>query len=120
MAWDGGSRPAGGILRGCLGRVRGASAAEPRRPAVSALPCVLAVRGGRASVAGSRVFAEASTKRPKHPLKGRMAEDSTVGGILDGARAARILRLAAPVIVAMLTETGVNIVDTAFIGRLPR
>ncbi|MBL8602271.1 MAG: MATE family efflux transporter [Myxococcales bacterium] len=33
--------------------------------------------------------------------------------------ARRILLLAAPVIVAMLTQTGVNIVDTYFIGKLP-
>jgi putative MATE family efflux protein len=38
---------------------------------------------------------------------------------LDGAKARRILGLAGPVILAMLTQTGVNIVDTYFIGRLP-
>ncbi len=39
---------------------------------------------------------------------------------LDRAKAARILQLAGPVILAMLTQTGVNIVDTYFIGQLPR
>ncbi len=39
---------------------------------------------------------------------------------LDRPKAARILQLAGPVIVAMLTQTGVNIVDTYFIGQLPR
>lgn len=48
-----------------------------------------------------------------------MAEATANGGFLDVAKAARILRLAAPVIVAMLTQTGVNIVDTYFIGKLP-
>ncbi len=38
---------------------------------------------------------------------------------LDGAMAKRILALAGPVILAMLTQTGVNIVDTYFIGKLP-
>lgn len=38
---------------------------------------------------------------------------------LDGPKARRILALAGPVILAMLTQTGVNIVDTYFIGRLP-
>ena len=42
------------------------------------------------------------------------------GPWLDRAKAARILRLASPVILAMLTQTGVNIVDTYFIGQLPR
>ncbi|MDB4932602.1 MAG: putative Na+-driven multidrug efflux pump [Myxococcaceae bacterium] len=42
------------------------------------------------------------------------------GPWLDREKAARILRLAAPVILAMLTQTGVNIVDTYFIGQLPR
>lgn len=41
-------------------------------------------------------------------------------GWLDRAKAATILKLAGPVILAMLTQTGVNIVDTYFIGRLPR
>ncbi len=41
-------------------------------------------------------------------------------GWLDRPKAAKILRLAGPVILAMLTQTGVNIVDTYFIGRLPR
>ncbi len=40
-------------------------------------------------------------------------------GFLDTVKAGVILRLAAPVIVAMLTQTGVNIVDTYFVGRLP-
>jgi MATE family multidrug resistance protein len=44
---------------------------------------------------------------------------SVRGPWLDGPMAKRILRLAAPVILAMLTQTGVNIVDTYFIGRLP-
>ena len=39
---------------------------------------------------------------------------------LDGPKARRILALAGPVILAMLTQTGVNIVDTIFIGKLPR
>ncbi len=39
---------------------------------------------------------------------------------LDGPKARRILTLAGPVILAMLTQTGVNIVDTYFIGKLPR
>ncbi len=39
---------------------------------------------------------------------------------LDGPKARRILALAGPVILAMLTQTGVNVVDTYFIGRLPR
>lgn len=38
----------------------------------------------------------------------------------DTGKAKRILALAAPVILAMLTQTGVNIVDTYFIGKLPR
>ncbi len=38
---------------------------------------------------------------------------------LDRRKARRILGLAAPVILAMLTQTGVNVVDTYFIGRLP-
>jgi putative MATE family efflux protein len=38
---------------------------------------------------------------------------------LDGPKARRILALAGPVILAMLTQTGVNIVDTYFIGKLP-
>lgn len=42
------------------------------------------------------------------------------GPWLDRPKAARILRLASPVILAMLTQTGVNIVDTYFIGQLPR
>jgi MATE family multidrug resistance protein len=42
------------------------------------------------------------------------------GPWLDREKAARILRLAGPVILAMLTQTGVNIVDTYFIGQLPR
>ena len=45
---------------------------------------------------------------------------SPTGPWLDRAKAARILRLASPVILAMLTQTGVNIVDTYFIGQLPR
>ncbi|MBI5517034.1 MAG: MATE family efflux transporter [Deltaproteobacteria bacterium] len=40
--------------------------------------------------------------------------------LLDTAKARRILTLALPVIFAMLTQTGVNIVDTYFIGQLPR
>jgi putative MATE family efflux protein len=40
--------------------------------------------------------------------------------LLDTAKARRILALALPVIFAMLTQTGVNIVDTYFIGQLPR
>lgn len=39
---------------------------------------------------------------------------------LDVPKARRILALAGPVILAMLTQTGVNIVDTYFIGKLPR
>ncbi|MFO0629116.1 MAG: MATE family efflux transporter [Polyangiales bacterium] len=39
---------------------------------------------------------------------------------LDGDKARQILRLAGPVILAMLTQTGVNVVDTYFIGQLPR
>lgn len=39
---------------------------------------------------------------------------------LDLPKARRILGLAGPVILAMLTQTGVNIVDTYFIGKLPR
>lgn len=38
---------------------------------------------------------------------------------LDRRKARRILGLAGPVILAMLTQTGVNVVDTMFIGRLP-
>lgn len=39
--------------------------------------------------------------------------------LLDGPKARKILGLAFPVILAMLTQTGVNIVDTYFIGKLP-
>ncbi len=39
---------------------------------------------------------------------------------LDRDKAARVLTLAAPVILAMLTQTAVNIVDTYFLGQLPR
>lgn len=39
---------------------------------------------------------------------------------LDGDKARQVLRLAGPVILAMLTQTGVNVVDTYFIGQLPR
>lgn len=39
---------------------------------------------------------------------------------IESDKAARILGLAGPVILAMLTQTGVNIVDTYFIGQLPR
>jgi putative MATE family efflux protein len=38
---------------------------------------------------------------------------------LDLAQSRRILTLAAPVILAMLTQTGVNIVDTYFLKKLP-
>jgi multidrug resistance protein, MATE family len=38
---------------------------------------------------------------------------------LDPRKARRILGLAGPVILAMLTQTGVNVVDTYFIGKLP-
>jgi MATE family multidrug resistance protein len=38
---------------------------------------------------------------------------------LDVAQSKRILTLAAPVILAMLTQTGVNIVDTYFLKKLP-
>ena len=38
---------------------------------------------------------------------------------LDPAQSKRILALAAPVILAMLTQTGVNIVDTWFLKKLP-
>ena len=38
---------------------------------------------------------------------------------LDRRQSRRILALAAPVIFAMLTQTGVNIVDTYFFGQLP-
>jgi putative MATE family efflux protein len=38
---------------------------------------------------------------------------------LDTSQARRILLLAAPVILAMLTQTGVNIVDTWFLKKLP-
>jgi MATE family multidrug resistance protein len=38
---------------------------------------------------------------------------------LDFAQSKRILTLAAPVILAMLTQTGVNIVDTYFLKKLP-
>lgn len=48
------------------------------------------------------------------------AAAATLSGVfLDGPKAGRILRLAAPVILAMLTQTGVNVVDTYFVGRLP-
>jgi putative MATE family efflux protein len=39
--------------------------------------------------------------------------------LLDLGQARRILLLAAPVILAMLTQTGVNIVDTFFLKKLP-
>ena len=38
---------------------------------------------------------------------------------LDRAQSARILALAGPAVLAMLTQTGVNIVDTYFLKRLP-
>lgn len=44
----------------------------------------------------------------------------TIGGFgISGARARVILGLAAPVILGMLTQTAVNLVDTAMVGRLP-
>ncbi len=48
-----------------------------------------------------------------------IAETRAKAPLFDTPKAARIFRLAAPVILAMLTQTGVNIVDTWFIGRLP-
>ncbi|MEC9439935.1 MAG: MATE family efflux transporter [Myxococcota bacterium] len=41
---------------------------------------------------------------------------STFG--LDPARAKKILILAAPIVIAMLTQTSINIVDTIFVGKL--
>ena len=54
-----------------------------------------------------------------------MSSETTADGpgrreLLDVAKARTVLRLAAPVILAMLTQTGVNVVDTYFIGQLPR
>lgn len=51
-----------------------------------------------------------------------MTQDKDAGRatFLDVDKARQILRLAAPVILAMLTQTGVNVVDTYFIGQLPR
>ena len=44
----------------------------------------------------------------------------TIGGFgLSGTRVRVILALAAPVILGMLTQTAVNLVDTAMVGRLP-
>ena len=44
----------------------------------------------------------------------------TIGGLgVDPKRAKTLLMLAAPVILGMLTQTAVNLVDTAMVGRLP-
>lgn len=51
---------------------------------------------------------------------GRVRATRMATAFLDGPKARTILRLAFPVILAMLTQTGVNIVDTYFIGQLPR
>ncbi len=50
-------------------------------------------------------------------LPSRMSTERTPW--LDTRKARRILGLAGPVILAMLTQTGVNVVDTYFIGKLP-
>src|SRR5689334_21449322 len=40
-------------------------------------------------------------------------------GWLEPKLSGRILRLGSPVVLAMLSQTAVNVVDTAFVGRLP-
>ncbi len=59
--------------------------------------------------------AAVSTRPPRGVTPARMTQP-----LLDIPKARRILALAGPVILAMLTQTGVNIVDTYFIGKLPR
>ena len=56
-------------------------------------------------------------KRLYDHLPSRMSTERTPW--LDTRKARRILGLAGPVILAMLTQTGVNVVDTYFIGKLP-
>lgn len=68
----------------------------------------------RCQDAGESTTTPPSTLEASHQKATKMT--STFG--LDRERAKRILILAAPIVIAMLTQTSINIVDTIFVGKL--